>query len=171
MMQTTNTTRRARSLVALSAAVLLLPGLLAACSSGTPKAEQTSSGSKSGTGSSLASCMRDKGYDMKDPSGGGQTLRAPDGVDEEQWSDDMQACMGGSKGAGDSGVQKAKPVPGADKKMQEVAKCIRAGGFSDYPDDQGAQASYKAGDRSAFEDLARQCEEKAFGTGGTKVEP
>lgn len=168
---TLTTTRRTRSLVAVAAALVLLPGLLAACSSGTPKAEETS-GTKSGSGSSLASCMRDKGYDMEDPSAKSrvQTLSAPDGVDKEQWTKDFEQCLGGEEGAGEGGFAAAKPMPGSEEKMREAAKCIRDGGFSDYPDGPEAQAKYKADDEDAFEDVARKCDEQAFGKGGTVVE-
>jgi hypothetical protein len=171
MKNTTKTARRTRSLVAVAAAAVLLPGLLAACSSGTPKAEETSA-SKSGSGASLASCMRDKGYDMPDPSssGRGTTLSAPEGVDQEQWSNDLQSCMGESSGAGDGGFQAAKPMPGSDEKLKEMAQCIRDGGFSDYPDGQDAQAKYQADDQSAFEEVAGKCSDEAFGEGGTVVE-
>lgn len=169
MKKTTNTTtRRTRSLVAVAAAVVLLPGLLAACSSGTPKAEDTS-GAKSGAGTSLSACMRGKGYEMPDPKPNQtQQLAVPDGVDPDQWSADFEKCMGDTEGAGD--VKEAKPMPGMAEKSGEVAKCIRDGGFSDYPDDQAAQSKYRADDQDAFEDVAQQCSEKTWGNGGTVVE-
>lgn len=171
MITNNTTTRRTRSLVAVAAAVVLLPGLLAACSSGTPKAEETS-GSGSGSGASLASCMRDKGYDMEDPSSGsrGMTLTAPEGADEEQWGKDLQKCLGDQGGAGEGGFQKAKPMAGSEEKMQDVAKCIRDGGFSDFPDGEDAMAKYKPDDQSTYDQVSEECFSKSFGKGGTVVE-
>lgn len=171
MKTTTKTTRHTRSLVAVAAAVVLLPGLLAACSSETPKAEETS-GAKSSSGTSLSSCMREKGYEMADPSSSSrvQTLAAPDGVDTEQWSNDLQTCMGDAGGAGDGGFKAAQPMPGLEKKLKEMAQCIRDGGFSDFPDGQDAQAKYQADDQSAFDEVAGKCSDEAFGKGGTVVE-
>jgi len=168
MQTTTRTTRRTRSLVAAAAAVVLLPGLLAACSGGTPKAEETS-GSKPGAGVSLSACMRGKGYEMPDPKPNQtQQLAAPDGVDLDQWRADFDECMGDSAGAGD--VKPAKPMQGMGEKAGEVSECIRDGGFSDYPDDQTAQSKYRADDRDAFEDVAQRCSEEIWGNGGTVVE-
>lgn len=168
MMNTTTTTRHNRSLVAAAAVVVLLPGLLAACSSETPEAEETS-GSKSGAGASLSACMRGKGYEMPDPKPNQtQQLAAPDGVDLDQWRADFDKCMGDSAGAGN--VKPAKPMQGMGEKAGEVSKCIRDGGFSDYPDDQTAQSKYRADDQDAFEDVAQQCSEKTWGNGGTVVE-
>lgn len=167
----TTTSRRARSLIAVAAAVVLLPGLFAACSSGTPKAKDAS-GAKSGSGASLASCMRDKGYDMTDPSSSsrGVTLQVPEGADKDQWDTDLQSCMGDTSGAGESGFKEPKPMPGAEKKLKEMTQCIRDGGFSDFPDGQDAQMQYKAADQPAFEDVSGKCSEQAFGKGGTVVE-
>jgi hypothetical protein len=164
----TTTTRRARSIVAVAAAVVLLPGLLTACSGGTPKAGETSA-STTGGGTSLEACMREKGYDMPDHAPNQtQQLAAPDGVDLDQWRGDFDACAGDSDGAGD--VKPAKPMPGMEQKAGEVAKCIRDGGFSDYPDDQTAQSKYQADDQDAFSDVAQACSEKTWGSSGSVVE-
>jgi hypothetical protein len=170
MNTTTKTARRTRSLVTVAAAVVLLPGLLAACSSGSPTTEETS-GAKSGSGSSLASCMRDKGYDMEDPSSGSrvQTLSAPDGVDKEQWQQDLNTCLSDEGGAGEGGFKAAAPA-GSDEQMRKMAQCIRDGGFSDFPDGEDAIGAYKPDDESAFDDVTSKCGEKIFGKGGTVVE-
>ncbi|WP_439693644.1 hypothetical protein ACRQ4B_05300 [Curtobacterium sp. SP.BCo] len=153
--------QKTKTLIAVAAAVVLLPGLLAGCS-GAPSSDSTdrASGSK-GSGASLSSCMRDKGYDMPDPSSGGRemTLSAPDGVDTEQWSADFAKCAGES-GAGD--VQAAKPM-GNPEQLQQIAKCIRENGFADYPDDQEGQMAYKPSDTDALADAESKCFEDVFG--------
>ncbi|WP_144710021.1 hypothetical protein [Curtobacterium pusillum] len=166
---TTTTTRRTRTLVAL-ATLLLLPGALTACSGGTPDDHETKPAG-AGAGATTASCMRDKGYDMDDPStsDGGMKVSIPDGVDKEQWQEDMDACLGDDGGAGGSGM--AKPAPGVDAKSGQVAKCIRDAGFSDYPDDMDARSKYRAADQDAFETAAQECSDEAFGddaTGATR---
>ncbi|QZQ56006.1 hypothetical protein KZI27_03910 [Curtobacterium sp. TC1] len=163
------TTRRTRSLLALAAAAFLLPSLLAACTAGPDDEADTAPGSAV-KGSSLAECMRGKGYDMPDPSGGGSTMRlsVPDGADPEQYQSDLAECLGDDEGAGD--VKAAKPMPGSEETLREVAECIRDGGFSDYPDDEGGQRAYRADDSAAFDEVARACTDEAFGTAGTAVD-
>lgn len=155
--------QKTKTLIAVAAAVVLLPGLLAGCS-GAPSSDSTdrASGSK-GSGASLSSCMRDKGYDMPDPSSGGDTLSlsAPDGVDTEQWSADFDKCMDDS-GAGD--VQAAKPM-GNPEQLQQIAKCIRENGFADYPDDQEGQMAYKPSDGDALQEASGKCFDEVFGKG------
>lgn len=157
--------KKTTTLIAVAAAVVLLPGLLAACS-GAPSGDSTdkASGGGKGSGSSLSSCLRDKGYDMPDPSSGGNsmTLSAPDGVDEEQWSADLEKCMG-DMGAGD--VKMAKPA-GNPEQLKQVAKCIRDSGFSDWPDDEDGQMSYKPDDQEAFQEASNKCFDDVIGSDG-----
>jgi hypothetical protein len=160
--------KRSRTVVAVLAGILLVPGLLTACSS-TPHDDSASSGVASRDGASknsgaveLASCMRDKGYDMEDPSSsGGIQLSAPDGVDADQWHTDLVACTGDGKGAGEERV--AKPLPGMEDMARDMAECMRENGFADYPDDSGDQVAYQpSGDESTFDDVSQTCGEKAY---------
>ncbi|MCA5922341.1 hypothetical protein [Curtobacterium oceanosedimentum] len=166
---TTTKTRRTRSLLATAAvAVVLLPGLLAGCSS----AEDTDADGSTvaaGKGATLAECMRGKGYDMADPSSGGQTMQfgAPDGVDPEQYQADLKECIGDGGGAGDGKM--AKPMEGAAEQQRQAAACIREGGFSDYPDDEAGRQAYQPDDRAAFDEVARACDEEAFGSETTGI--
>jgi len=157
----TNTTKKTTT-IALVAGLLLLPGLLVACSSNAPTVRESASGAGQ-KGSTIAECMRGKGYDMADPSGKSETISVPKGVDQEQWSADLTECSGAASGAGD-GVQAAKPMAGMEKKMQQAAKCIRENGFADYPDDEAGWMSYEPGDQATFDDVAKTCDEKAFGS-------
>ncbi len=168
----TTKTRRTRSLLATAAvAVVLLPGLLAGCSSAedTGSAGITSgeTAGSAGKGATLAECMRGKGYDMADPSSGGQTMQfgAPDGVDPEQYQADLKECIGDGGGAGDGKM--AKPMEGAAEQQRQAAACIREGGFSDYPDDEAGRQAYQPDDRAAFDEVARACDEETLGTGAT----
>lgn len=161
---TTTSTRRTRSLLAAAAALVLLPGLLASCSSPAP--DPTKSPGTAAKGATLAECMRGKGYDMPDPSSGGDTLQlsAPDGVDEEQYHADLTSCLDDSAGAGDA--QAAKPMPGSDEQQRKVAECIRDRGFEDYPDDEEAKIRYQPDDQDAFDEVARACDAEAFAGSG-----
>jgi hypothetical protein len=167
-MNTTSTTLRSRSAVAVLAGLLLLPGLLTACSS-TPTpdsasgsgASKNAGASKSSGAAKLAACMRDKGYDMADPSSSAINLSAPDGVDADQWRSDLVSCTGDGKGPGEANV--AKPMPGMEDMARDMAECMRDNGFADYPDDQGEQATYTpSGDASTYADVEQTCGEKAY---------
>jgi hypothetical protein len=164
----TRPAERSRTVVAVLAGVLLVPGLLTACSS-TPHHDSASRGGSSSGGASknsgavaLASCMRDKGYDMEDPSSsGGLQLSPPDGVDADQWRTDLVACTGDGKGAGEAQV--AKPLPGMEDMARDMAECMRENGFPDYPDDSGDQVGYQpSGDESTYDDVSQTCGEKAY---------
>lgn len=166
---TTTKTRRTRSLLTTAAvAVVLLPGLLAGCSS-AEDADADGPTAAAGKGATLAECMRGKGYDMADPSSGGQTMEigAPDGVDPEQYQADLKECIGDGGGAGDG--QMAKPMEGAAEQQRRAAACIREGGFSDYPDDEAGMQAYQPDDRAAFDEVARACDEEAFGSETTGI--
>lgn len=163
-------TRRTRSpLVVAAAAIALLPGLLAGCSSSNADEGDRKSGGSAGQSATLAECMRGKGYDMPDPASGGTTMQlsAPEGVDPEQYQADLKDCTGDVGAAGD--VHQAKPMEGMDEKRLESAKCIREGGFADYPDDEEGMRSYQPDDEAAFDEVARACDEKVFGSLGTGV--
>ncbi|MBF4605118.1 hypothetical protein [Curtobacterium sp. VKM Ac-2884] len=153
-----------KTITAVAAAVALLPGLLTACSGGAPSDGSTTGNGSSGSGVSLSSCMRDRGYDMSEPgsNSGVQTLAAPDGVDGEQWDTDLQECMG-DQGAGE-GFQAAKPA-GTPEQRKQAAECIRDSGFSDYPDGDAAMQSYRPDDEQAFQDASSKCFDQAFGAG------
>ncbi len=161
------TTTTTTTIVAVAAAVVLLPGLLAGCS-GAPSTDSTdtASGGGKGAGASLASCMRDHGYDMPDPSSGGSTLSlsAPDGIDDEQWKADLQECMGDA-GAGE-GFQAAKPA-GTPEQRKQIAECIRENGFADYPDGDDAMSTYRPDDQDAFQDASSTCFDEVLGKGGS----
>lgn len=166
--------RHVRSWTVAVAAVVLLPGLLAACS-GSPRPDATTSSTgQAAKGVSLAECMRDKGYEMPDPKSGGNTmeLSAPDGIDQEQYKADLATCLdsttGDADGAGEAGV--AEEAPGGNEQQKKVAECIREHGFADYPDGQDARATYEPDDENAFEDVSKRCSEKAFGAGSTADE-
>jgi hypothetical protein len=166
----TTKTRRTRSLLATAAvAVVLLPGLLAGC---TSREDDEAAGPTAGSarqGATLAECMRGKGYDMPDASSSGKTMQfgVPDDVDPEQYQHDLKECVGDGGGAGDA--RAAKPMPGLAEKMQQAAECVREGGFVDYPDDQEGQQSYRPDDEAAFDEVARACDEEAFGPDVTGV--
>ena len=157
----TKTKTKTKTNITLAAAVALLPGLLAACS-GAPSAVSTSEATNgnSRNGSSLASCMRDKGYDMADPKSGAETLSAPEGVDKEQWSTDFNDCFGAPEAGAGDGFKAGGRLPAAA--AAEAAACIRDKGFEDFPDSGTEQDQYLASNQSdtALMDASDEC----FGT-------
>ena len=155
------TTRRTRSLMSAAAAVFLLPLLLVGCSDAAPNDDTTAAGGAA-PGVALAECMRDRGYDMPDPGtgGGSMQLSAPDGVDPEQYQEDLKGCLDDSAAAGDA--KAAQPMPGSEEIARKTAECLREQGFPDYPDDQDAQMRFQPDDQQAFDDAAGPCTEAAF---------
>lgn len=165
-------------------ALLLVPALLAGCSSSPshagqtpgPSASTSSDGSFGSTGASgttgqrvapgeIGTCMRDRGYDVDDSEfansgGSGARFSAPEGVDAEKYSADLIACSGGSADA-----PAAKPLPGSDERLRREAACIRDGGFPDFPDGLEDQRRWEPRDEEAFERTAEECSRKSFGDG------
>jgi len=157
---------RRPTLIAVTAAVLLLPGLLTACSSGsgpgsddspTTGAVPTPASQRAGE---VGSCMRDKGYDFDDSAltGGDFTLAAPEGVDPQQYAQDLGTCSGNP----DTGGVDVSNVPPGPEDLA-FAKCIRDNGFDDYPDGAQARRGYHPSDESAFSQVETSCFTEAYG--------
>jgi len=159
---TMTTTRRTRSLMSAAAAVVLLPLLLVGCSDTAPDDDTTTAAGGAAPGVALAECMRDRGYDMPDPGtgGGSMQLSAPDGVDPEQYQEDLTGCLDDSAAAGDA--QAAQPMPGSEEIARKTAECLREQGFPDFPDDQEAQNRFQPDDQEAFDEAAHTCTDAAF---------
>jgi len=159
---TMTTTRRTRSLMSAAAAAVLLPLLLVGCSDTASDDDTTTAAGSAAPGVALAECMRDRGYDMPDPGtgGGSMQLSAPDGVDPEQYQEDLKGCLDDSAASGDA--QAAQPMPGSEEIARETAECLREQGFPDYPDDQDAQMRFQPDDQQAFDDAAGPCTDAAF---------
>ncbi|PZE91427.1 hypothetical protein DEJ00_06330 [Curtobacterium sp. MCLR17_039] len=162
MNHTMTTTRRTRSLMSAAAAVFLLPLLLVGCSDAAPNDDTTTAAGGAAPGVALAECLRDRGYDMPDPGTGGESMQlsAPDGVDPEQYQEDLKGCLDDSAAAGDA--QAAQPMPGSEEIARKTAECLRGQGFPDYPDDQDAQARFEPDDQEAFNEAAGTCTDAAF---------
>jgi hypothetical protein len=162
MNHTMTTTRRTRSLMSAAAAVFLLPLLLVGCSDAAPNDDTTTAAGGAAPGVALAECLRDRGYDMPDPGTGGESMQlsAPDGVDPEQYHEDLKGCLDDSAAAGDA--QAAQPMPGSEEIARKTAECLRGQGFPDYPDDQDAQARFEPDDQEAFNEAAGTCTDAAF---------
>lgn len=163
-------TKKTNTLIAVAAAIVLLPGLLTACSGG-PDSDPTSSKGTGAKGQSLGECMREKGYDMPDAEFGSDSMQftAPDGVDKEQYQADLSTCLDSALGDGAGEAGMAKEIPGGDEKQAKLSKCIRDNGFSDYPDSEKARMDYRPDDEKAFREVENRCAEKAFGTGSTST--
>lgn len=156
----TTTTTTTRWLAAL-AGLLLAPALLTACSTDAPRAAPSP---KSDSAADFSSCMRDKGYDVPDPSGDqqGLKLQVPDGIDPEQYNDDLTTCAG-ADGAGAGNAARAQSVDKDDPKWKKTVACVRDHGFEDFPDDPAAD--YEPTDDAAFIDAMQTCDGGAGSTG------
>lgn len=152
---TKTTTRRTRSLMSAAAAVVLLPLLLVGCSDTAPDDDTTTAAGGAAPGVALAECMPDPGT-----GGGSMQLSAPDGVDPEQYQDDLKGCLDDSAAAGDA--QAAQPMPGSEEIARKTAECLREQGFPDFPDDQEAQNRFQPDDQEAFDEAAGTCTDAAF---------
>lgn len=174
-----------RTAVAAVVGMLMLPALLTACSaagSGDDVRSVASSSAGAGvgagvgdstaaernrTGAAVAACMRGKGYDEEDPSGGSSRNAIPEGVDPQQYQQDQAECIREHGLAGEAASAEEAP----DELFRGIANCMRAAGFSDYPDDSAGQASYEpAGDRDTFEDAVSTCESTVLGGRGALVQ-
>ncbi|MCJ1714099.1 hypothetical protein [Curtobacterium sp. VKM Ac-2922] len=165
-MHTSSRTKTLRAqIVALTAAALLLPAVLAGCSSspdgsasGAPSA---GAGSADRAASKTAACMRAKGYDMADPSAGKFSVGRPDGVDPAQWDADFAACAGtGGHAAPGTATGDDSEFPDQDlvRRAKKVAACLREHGYEDFPDSLDAQATYQVpGDPDAFDEAGTAC--------------
>lgn len=163
MTKTTNT-----AALTVAAVLTLLPGL-AGCSGTTPESAPSTRGAATGTsgGASLASCLRDEGYDVPDPSANDRvhTVDKPDGVDEEQWHADLEQCL---QGTGAGGAAGEAGSAGSPEQLRAASECIREHGFADYPDSGDAQREYEAADEDTFAEVSEQCVREAFADGATK---
>ena len=156
---------RRPTLIAAAAAVLLFPGLLTGCSSqtGDSGADRGAGGAPTAAterAGEIGSCMREKGYAFDDSelSGGGVDLAPPEGVDAQQYIQDLGTCSGVETSGAGSGA-------GASQTPEELAfsGCIRDNGFDDYPDGQDARSKYHPADEAAFAEVETTCATEAYG--------
>lgn len=162
------TTRRLSAITTLAAGALLLPALLAGCSAGQSGSDATD-GATTATASKVGACMRDEGYDFDDadaPDAANQKdlhLQPPQGVDAQQWAQDLIECSGGSSTESTGGAAKvADPVPGASKR---IAECVRDAGFDDYPDAEDERPQYHPADQDTFDRTLHDCQDEVLGSG------
>ncbi|KTR11751.1 hypothetical protein [Curtobacterium luteum] len=147
------------------AAVLLLPAILAGCSSTPTDAEtESATGSRNDAALAIASCMRDRGHDYADPdtSGGRAPLQIPDGVDPDAYQSDLRECIGAAGGGAGSG-QAAQAAPGATEADEAYAACLTEAGFDDFPDDVEEWNTYAPADQDAFDAASSTCGDDAYG--------
>jgi hypothetical protein len=160
------TGRLGRRGTALLAGALLLPGVLAACT--TDGADDTATSGPPAAGANAAkigSCLRDKGYDVDDSQFSGSTVEVapPAGVDPQAYIKDLTACSPDGGAAPDSSERQALQAENA-KKDTEFAACIRDKGFDDYPDGQQERQDYAPSDPDAFSEVEETCVADVYGT-------
>jgi hypothetical protein len=150
-----------RSAIAL-AGFALVAGLLSGCASGgtpSPTDGTSGAGDPRERASAISACMRDKGYDMADEAS--NKVSVPEGVDADQYTKDLETCAKSVPG-GVAGEAAAAPPGGTESAA--LAKCVRQGGFTDYPDDLEAQAEYEAADEKGLEERYDHCLRELSGT-------
>lgn len=124
---------------ALAATAVLLPALLAGCST-TDAPGSTSSPSVTDTASAssqLGECLRDAGYDVPDPDlSQGVVIAPPKGADPERYAEDFSACRAELPEALGGGPQEpsAEEIAELQEAEMKVAQCVRDKGFEDFPD-------------------------------------
>lgn len=127
MNHTTTHTKRAGlvGVLLISAAIAL-----SACSSGP--GTETAAEATTGIGAKWGACMRDAGFDVQDPSDdvvSAGLMRAPQGADEDAFSEAGATCArkAGVKGSSSAEQQKW------DRQYAQVASCIQDHGYPDFP--------------------------------------
>ena len=167
----TVTTPRTRRLVALCAVPALLAGL-AACSSADAADETASQETVERQAHdwdlALSQCMRDAGFEMDDPQGGGVQISLPEGGDADAYFAAFEDCQASvDDELGERPVSEAEKKAGeeAAKKWEVIQDCLEEHGV-EFPDaDSGVVAAPDVPD-----DVAAECGADGFGmsTGVTR---
>jgi hypothetical protein len=124
---------------ALAATAVLLPALLAGCST-TDAPGSTSSPSvadAASASSQLGECLRDAGYNVPDPDlSKGVVVAPPEGADPDRYAEDFDACRSKLPESQGGGSQEPSDAEVAEwqKTQLKVAECVREKGFEDFPD-------------------------------------
>jgi hypothetical protein len=129
---------RRPALLAVGVGALLLPGLLAGCSS-TPTDEGGTGSATRAAGSSasaqLGQCLRDAGFEVDDPDyEPGGAVMVPPGPDGEAYADQFETCREQLPESETGGSRTTTDTAGLQEARLEVAQCMRDAGFDDFPD-------------------------------------
>ncbi|MGP3960148.1 hypothetical protein ACTWPT_29490 [Nonomuraea sp. 3N208] len=136
---------RARALITLAAATMLLAGCGGAAAGGSDVASVTGTGNQAAASPKpsedpheralkYAQCMRENGIDMPDPEPGkGVMMRLDKNTPRETMQKAQEACKqyapsGQTAGGGD---------PKRAEALRKVAQCMRDNGVEKYPDPEG----------------------------------
>lgn len=167
MNDTSATVRPLHRTLLAAAALLVVGGTLAGCS-----ASGGTSGTSGPTGGATASakattsakdrslainaCLRDKGYDVSDErvSDSGSGFSIPEGADQDRFLADSEECAGDAPGSAAAGAASGAQVQDLGPAF---AKCVREGGFDDFPDDPEAQAEYTPIDAHGYQECVEAC--------------
>lgn len=130
--------RSRRGLVALLAAGVLLPGLLAACSSDAPEAGTSSGTASSSEAAAVGQCVRDAGYDVEDSDfiEKGLLMLPGDVEPGSDAADDYFDVVSGCQDSVGSGSLKLsdEEKDSFTQEMIEMAQCLRDEGFENVED-------------------------------------
>lgn len=123
----------------LAATAVLLPALLAGCSTtdGSGTAPSPTATDAASASAQLGQCLRDAGYDVADPDlSKGVVVTPPKGADPDRYAEDFDVCRSELPESQGGGSQKASAAEVAEfqKAQLKVAECVREKGFDDFPD-------------------------------------
>jgi len=132
--------RRTSALGTLSVCAVLLPALLAGCSTDDDATSAaTSAGGGTSASAQLGQCLRDAGYDVDDPDlDEGMVVAVPNGADADEYAAAFAECREGLPESAGGGEAAQEPSAAELAEWQEsqlkVAECVRQEGFEDFPD-------------------------------------
>jgi len=167
----TVTTPRTRRLYALCAVPALLAGLAACSSAGAADevaSQETVERQAHDWDLALSQCVRDAGFEMDDPTGGGIAVSIPDGGDQEAYFAAMDDCTSSvTDELGERPVSEAEKKQGeeAAKEWAVIQDCLEEHGV-EFPD----EGSGVAAAPDIPDDVAAECGADGFGmsTGVTR---
>lgn len=161
MNDTSATVRPLHRTLLAAAALLVVGGSLAGCSASGGTSDPsgpTGGATTSAKDRSLAinACLRDKGYDVSDDrvSDSGVGFSIPEGADQDRFLADSEECAGDAPGSAAAGAASGAQVQDLGPAF---AKCVREGGFADFPDDPEAQAGYTPTDEHGYRERVEAC--------------
>ncbi|ROP65117.1 MULTISPECIES: hypothetical protein [unclassified Curtobacterium] len=145
------------ALVAAALVICTLPFTVAACSTST--GTDTVADASAGIGAKWGSCMRDAGFDVKDPSDAAAEsgmMQAPSGADGDEFTEAGATCR---KQAGIAGHSKAD-MQKWERESAEVASCLRENGYADFPEQKPGVIDlngYARAQEPAFQEVMQEC--------------
>lgn len=158
---TTRNRATARLMTVTGIGMIVLAMTLTGCT-GNDQGQDSASDVLDSKQTKMADCMRDKGFEHREPTGDGAQVTVPDGVDQDEYLAAMGEC---AKQAGVEGTA-AAPAQSDEKffrKLEKQAACLRENGFPDFPDPDrsGKDPGWQPDDDAAFTAASDKCDAEA----------